>query len=163
MTSIDAESRAGLLEIQAILKAESLRQVAKRLLRRIDSPELTQKQVEVFRNPPFDEFCDELHRWAAEPVDYVHLLEDFERYERSHANSDALTIARAYNVIRWSTHSEVEALANLINTHYRNSNVRVALSSELLNRLLPDPFIAVRGNEDRRNRTMIGVQLGLEL
>ncbi|MGE3779047.1 MAG: hypothetical protein AB7F89_17815, partial [Pirellulaceae bacterium] len=118
---------------------EGRRRLAKRILRRIESPQLTEGQVDVFRNPPFDGFCRELHRWSAEPVDYLQLLDDIERYERTGQGADAIPIAHCYDNLRWSPHDEPRSLASLLNTHYRNSNVRVALSAELLNRLLPDP------------------------
>lgn len=118
---------------------DSRRNLAKRVLKRIDSPQLTESQAEVFRNPPFESFSQELRRWASEPVDYLRLLDDIEVYERSRTTGDALPVAQAYEALRWSAHPDVEKLAELLNTHYRNSNVRVALTGEFLNRLLPDP------------------------
>jgi hypothetical protein len=115
------------------------RELAKRVIKRIESPQLTEGQAAVFRNPPFDAFARELHRWSADPVDYHQLIDDVERYEQSLSSTDAERVARSFDALRWSSHEEVKALANLMNTHYRNSNVRVALSSELLNRLLPEP------------------------
>ncbi len=113
--------------------------VAKRVLKRIDSPQMSESQVEVFQKSPFEEFSLELRRWASEPVDYLRLLDQIEEYERTASTESAQAIAGCYEVVRWSPRPELRKLGELLNTHYRNGNVRVALTAEFLNRLLPDP------------------------
>jgi hypothetical protein len=46
-------------------------------------------------------------------------------------------VAREYDLLRWSVDPAVRELAETVNAYYRNANVRVALSQELVNRLLP--------------------------
>ena len=115
------------------------RQTARRVLKRMESPKLTEKQAEVFRNPPFDAFHRELCQWAYEPIDYSRLLANIEAYESTRSTGDASLIAGSYDLLRWSNQPEVEKFTELLNVHYRNSNVRVALTSEFLNRMLPAP------------------------
>lgn len=118
---------------------DKCRVTARRVLKRMESPKLTETQAEVFQNPPFDAFSRELRQWACESIDYVQLLSEIETYERTRSTRDAAPIADAYDRLRWSNHAEVQRFIELVSVHYRNSNVRVALTSEFLNRMLPDP------------------------
>jgi hypothetical protein len=113
--------------------------VARRVLKRIDSPELSRSQAEILGKSPFHEFTLDLRRWASEPIDYRRLLNQIEEHEREGTTDSAAEIAQCYNVLRWSAEPDLKQLAELLNTHYRNANVRVALTADFLNRLLPDP------------------------
>lgn len=118
---------------------ETRREIAKRVLKRIDTNQLTESQAAIFGKSPFQEFSLELRRWAAEPVDYLRLLEHVESYEQSGSVADSQAIAAVYDVVRWSPRTELQQLGEILNSHYRNANVRVALTADFLNRLLPDP------------------------
>lgn len=118
---------------------DARREVAKRILRRIESPQLSPEQIAVFQASPFAEFVLELRRWSSEPVDYLRLLDQIEEYEGTGSTESATAIAACYDVVRWSSQPELHKLGEILNTHYRNANVRVALTSDFLNRLLPDP------------------------
>lgn len=115
------------------------RALAKRVLKRIDSPDLSESQIAVFQKSPFEEFSLELRRWASEPIDYTRLLDHLEEYEELGSTDSAFQIAACYDIVRWSPHPELQKLGDLLNTHYRNANVRVALTAEFINRCLPDP------------------------
>ena len=121
------------------IDAQQLREVARRVLLRVDTPAMTLKQSEFFEQPPFPQFVKELKYWANEPVDYQKLLRDIEMYERGGVTEDAQRLVQYYQVLRWSTDEHVARLAEVLNRHYRNANVRVAVSIELINRLLPEP------------------------
>jgi hypothetical protein len=54
--------------------------------------------------------------------------------ENSRAAAD---VAHAWHQLRWSNDQRAVALAEHLNTYYRNANVRFAISGELLNLLLP--------------------------
>ena len=118
---------------------DARRETAKRILKRIESPQLSTEQIAVFQATPFAEFILELRRWASEPIDYLRLLDQIEEYERTGSTESATNVASCYDVMRWSSQPELHKLGEILNTHYRNANVRVALTSEFLNRLLPDP------------------------
>ena len=88
--------------------AAARREIAKRVLKRIDSPQLSATQVDVFEKSPFEEFSLELRRWASEPVDYLRLLDQIEDYERTGSSDSSRAIAGCYDVVRWSPQTEVE-------------------------------------------------------
>ncbi len=118
---------------------QARRELARRILARLNSPLLAPEHIEQFSEPLFTDWQFWLRRWAAEPVDYLQLVDDLETLETSRSLDDARRIALAYHALRWCDSDAVSELAETINTHYRNANVRVAISDELLNRLLPEP------------------------
>jgi len=133
------EPVSGMLLAPAGIDADRFREIARRLLGRLSDPSLSAMQVELFAQEPFCSFAAELRRWASEPVDYHQLLVDLERYELDFRSRDAEQIARAYQILRWSTDPNVVKVADQLNNLYRNGNVRVAFAGSLINRLLPPP------------------------
>lgn len=74
---------------------------------------------------------------AAEPVNMSQLLAHLERYEELGLAADARQIAEHGRSLSWSAQGECQELGRHLERHYRNANLRIALSSELVNRLLP--------------------------
>ncbi len=114
-------------------------QIAREYLRRMESADATPEQAAFFAQPPWQEFSREMRHWVCEPVDYEALLDDLERLEATGSEAAAADFATHYQILRWSSLPAAEELGNRLNTYYRNANVRVAISGELLNRLLPHP------------------------
>ena len=92
---------------------------------------------------------------ALEPVDYCRVMDEMELYEETHSTASANQLARYYQIIRWSAVPDVKQLADTVNTHYRNANLRVAVSAELLNRLLPTPF----SSDEYVRDTLLGARI----
>ena len=113
--------------------------IAGEFLQRINSADASQDQREFFGQPVWQDFAMEMRQWVCEPVDYESLLDDLERLEATNSEAASHEFASHYQILRWSTLPVVEELGNRINTYYRNANVRMAISGELLNRLLPHP------------------------
>jgi hypothetical protein len=61
----------------------------------------------------------------------------------------------AYQSLRWSSESERAALAEVLDTHYRNANIRFAISEDMINRLLPTSSVI----RQRVNDTILGAQV----
>ncbi|TWT42721.1 hypothetical protein [Botrimarina hoheduenensis] len=64
---------------------------------------------------------------------------DLERYESAPSAAQAEKIASVANQLALAPTAEAAALAQTIERDYRNANVRMALSADLINRLLPSP------------------------
>lgn len=126
--------------------------LAREVLRRMTSSQLTDNQLAFLRQPPFLKLAYHLMHWAHEPLDSSGLLADIERYEQEPLGSLAKSIAQQYEIGRWSLDPAEQAIAEQMNVHYRNANVRVAASGALLNRLLP----AVQRMRDRVDDTIQG-------
>ncbi len=70
-------------------------------------------------------------------MDYLTLLEDLERLEWNNGQRVSSDLASHYQALRWSADPQLVELADRINIYYRNANVRLAISADLLNQLLP--------------------------
>lgn len=113
------------------------RKLARDILYRFHSTQLTSDQAALLENPALQKFGQQLAAWAAEPVDLLELSAAIEKYESDESSANATEIAQQYDVLRWSTEGNTAELAQAVNSYYRNANVRVAISAELVNRLLP--------------------------
>lgn len=86
---------------------------------------------------------------AVEPVDVGPLSADLESYEQSPTPPLARAIREKQREM-WST-SDVSliALADAVDAHYRNANVRIAVTDDMLNRFMPGEHAEVRPVRDR--------------
>ncbi len=112
------------------------RLLAQRVLERLSQGSLSQAQQQFLAQASFVSFGDQLRRWAYEPLDYSALLQQLESLEDGDTLSES-EVAEGWRQLRWSPWSQTSVLAQTIDTHYRNANIRVAVSGEFINRMLP--------------------------
>lgn len=124
------------------------RQHARRVLRRMEWPGLTDAQRRFLARPEFAELAEELRGWAAEPFDFAQLLEVLEEYEQHPSAPLARTVASYRRRLSWTSDRSVTELANQIDVHYANANIRAAISQEFLERLAATPETHVERVED---------------
>ncbi|WP_153557323.1 hypothetical protein [Roseimaritima sediminicola] len=115
------------------------RLTAQRFLSRIQWSGLTAEQRRWLREPEVEDLAAALRPWAAGPVDYTRLLEQLERQESDALDLASIDVAATSQTLRFAAGSHPQQVAEAINTYYRNANLRLAVSQDLLNRLLPDP------------------------
>ena len=120
-------------------RAEQRSRLAREILTRLDAANATVEQQQFFAAPTWQEFTVELRKWVVEPVNYESLLDDLERLEEMGLEDAAQAVAESYQLLRWSSSPPMVELADRLNTYYRNANIRVAISADLVNRLLPHP------------------------
>jgi hypothetical protein len=113
------------------------RQLARDILHRLHSTQLSRDQEQFLRAGPIDTFEKQLRLRAAETPDLVALLAAIEQFEHEAYAAEAHGLAGEYDRIRWSEDPAVLDLAETVNAYYRNANLRVAISSALVNRMLP--------------------------
>ncbi|MEX2173998.1 MAG: hypothetical protein WD872_06525 [Pirellulaceae bacterium] len=113
------------------------RDLARDILHRMHSTQLSHDQSRFLKTPAFAAFTKQLHDRAAETPDLVALLDAIERHERDGLAAESQGLAEQYDLLRWSSDDGVKELVDTVNAYYRNANVRVALSAELVNRMLP--------------------------
>lgn len=113
------------------------RSLARCILARLDSTLLTPQQAKFLDRPVVHRWTEHLQKWAVEPVDRAALLKLVERFESTPTSSTARDIARANQVLRWAPDERLTDVGAQLNLHYRNANVRVAVSADFANRLLP--------------------------
>lgn len=143
--------------------------LAETFLRRLESADSTSEQQEFFAHPDWRRLAHEVRQWISEPIDYTALLDNVERVENGRGEDAARDLARQYQRLRWSNHPLINELGEQLNTHYRNANVRIAISDQLLNRLLPRQPTVNEGVNDRLlggrilGRSRVSTQLRLVL
>lgn len=113
------------------------RRLARRILARIESSQLGESQRKFLSGEVFVPLSNQLQLWAAEPIDHAKLLQQLEEYELRPSTALARELADQWNGLRWSPHQQVSELAVPLGSYYRNANVRLAVSEDLLNRMLP--------------------------
>jgi hypothetical protein len=105
---------------------------------------------------------------SSEPTDFSidvsDLLAALEQYEFSRLSSDAVKIANVIEPLLQSQNDAQRALGKAMDLHYRNANLRIVATGDLMNRLLPtthdevgridDHFLGVPvwGNSHTRTR-----------
>jgi hypothetical protein len=120
------------------------RDVAQAALKRLTQSPLSPQQREFVSREPLCALEAELRRLAAEPVDRATLLAHLEQYEQTRSPADARALARDAQSLAVSPSPQYRRLGRQLETHYRNANLRLAISEQLLNRLMPkqDPEYA---------------------
>jgi len=127
--------------------SDRLRATAQEVVRRMSQSPMAVEQQRFLTAAPFVSLFAELQVAAAEPIDPGRLLADLERYEHTRLLSDAQRLARDCQSLRWSPDPSQQRLGQWVEAYYRNANVRLCVSAELLNRWMPhrDPeYITVR-------------------
>lgn len=126
-----------LRQLAAERDVDAGRELARAALARFESRSLTARQREFLASPALVELQNQLRGWAAEPVDLRQLLVHVEQFEGTGLPSQAAHLAGDFNRLAHSVRSGDEALARQLDIDYRNANLRVSLSPEFLNRLVP--------------------------
>ncbi len=115
------------------------RQLARTVLDRLSSSQLSRAQKKFIQEGPLADLRKSLRCWAAEDVSAQRLLVDLEQYERTLLPTDARRVAEDFRGLSWSSTAEAQKLSEHVDTHYRNANLRIALTGALLNRMVPQP------------------------
>ncbi len=113
--------------------------LAREFLQRLESADSTSEQEAFFAERYWQELVAEMRLWVCDPVDYESLLDNIEHVELDRGEFAGRGLANCYEALRWSSIARVKELGERVNAYYRNANVRVAISGELINRLLPRP------------------------
>jgi hypothetical protein len=129
-------------ELREVSASEDLsygeaRRVARIILDRLSASRLSESQREFLDDEQVRPLRHQLLLWAAEPVDYVHLLNQLEAFEDAPTGTAGNAVADGWNRLRWAPHKQTNDLSKRLDTYYRNANIRLAVSGTLLNRLLP--------------------------
>jgi hypothetical protein len=128
---------AGLTSVGGEEFVESRRAAARDVLVRMTNPWLTAEQRQFLGQPPIIALGQQLRPWAGGEVSLETLAALIERYEATGSLRDADAIAELRLRMKWSADARLRAVAEDLNRHYRNANMRVAVSAEMMNRMIP--------------------------
>ena len=119
-------------------EADHQRNVARQVLSRMTQTPMSVRQRQFISSKPVAIFCAELRRWAAEPITPADVLRNIERYEQTRLSSDAQRLGNDLHSLAQSSDPQRRELARQVETHYRNANLRISLSEDMVNRLVPE-------------------------
>ena len=111
--------------------------LAQQVLKRLNQMSVSSHQRQFVTSGPMAALNQEMLRHTAEPVDSNRLLQHLENYEQSGLPSDARLLARDCEFLAVGSGAAQRELGERIETHYRNDNLRIAVTAELLNRMMP--------------------------
>ncbi len=143
--------------------------LAQEVLTRLTDKRLTTEQQEFTAREPLASLSRELRPWATGPVDLNTLLAVVERYEAHGGLRYAAAIAQLEQRMQWSNDERLQALADELHEQYRGANMRIAISKDLMNRMVPEQNIrtalvreSIAGRRVRgRSRTSTEVEVAL--
>ena len=157
----DGKAWENYLLIDQLLKATdpvdstSLSQLACRVLNRMESPILTLEQKQFIATGPIATLEEPLRALIQAELEPSQLIDQLERYESKPTSQQANQLASQYQLLKWSLADKERQLASQLDTHYRNANIRIAMSQEIINRLLPNP----EATEEPIDDTIMGARV----
>lgn len=119
-------------------------ELATQILTRLTWERLTIAQRSFLAQPNFQQLSKHLAPWATQPIDFRQLLIDIEQLEEDPINRCRASIAHTVQVLRISPQPNLRLVAETINDHYRNANVRISISNNLIQRMLPNETLQTR-------------------
>jgi hypothetical protein len=115
-----------------------------KVLSRIQWQRLSAAQQRFLAQPQFVELTSLLIVWGREPIDYRQLLTNLEQFEEASTGRANAALAGTVQILRHSDHPSQRLVAQVLNDHYRNANMRLAISAELLERFTPNSQSEIR-------------------
>jgi hypothetical protein len=118
-------------------ESQKQRELARLALEHLQSGQLNSEQQEYLSADSIARLSAELQNWIAGPVNCQSMLISLEKFEQSGLPSDARQIALYAKRLAASDDESARNLAEKLDANYRLANLRIAVSADLLNRLMP--------------------------
>jgi hypothetical protein len=119
-------------------------QLARSYLSRIYWARLDKQQQELINHEAVSELGELLSGWSRDPIDYRHLLASIEQIEFDAESRLTYAVADTIQILRHAKNDQQKQLAEVLNTHYRNANLRLTISDKLIKRFLPEQKYEIR-------------------
>ncbi|MCE2810912.1 MAG: hypothetical protein LW850_10960, partial [Planctomycetaceae bacterium] len=124
-------------------------QVAQEFLGRLTFSRVSDEQKKVLASREIQTLAEDVRPLTVIPVDYRKLLLDIESIEESSVHRNCEDVAQAIQSLRFADSQTQYAIANALNQQYRNSNIRLSVSEEFVNRLMPKDQVSTRPVQQR--------------
>ncbi|MEQ1828065.1 MAG: hypothetical protein ABL921_19040 [Pirellula sp.] len=111
--------------------------LVREFLSRVTDTRVSEVQRQVLAGAEVHKLADQVHPLSIGPVDYRKLVEDIETIESDPIHRCSKTLADAMQSLRFSEHAEQAAVSHAIGLHFRNANLRIAVSEDFINRMMP--------------------------
>ena len=129
--------------------------LSQRVMSRLQWHSLANEQSRWLQRDSIDLLVTAIRPWAHTVVDYATLLNQLEKQEANAIDLSAVEIASAAQSLRFASSPAAVKIADEINTHYRNANVRVAVSERFMERMIP----AIGPTRKAVNTQMMGARV----
>ncbi|MGQ9913972.1 MAG: hypothetical protein ACUVQQ_06460 [Thermogutta sp.] len=123
---------------RSVLAEENCRRIAEATLRDVTERDLAPDQRRFLDQPVLAAYLKELTFWRHDSVTPGELLRTVERYEQTGSPADAAALIGLYYRLEPSSDVAAQAMARTLQVLYRNANVRVVVTADLLNRMMPE-------------------------
>ncbi len=123
--------------------------VARKVLGRITSPNLTEEQQRFATEILGDRLIDQLRDISSQSVDVQKLLNTIEAYESDPQGASLFYMNSEFQNLYFSRLPQYQVAASSLDNIYRNANIRITVSRELINRALPTQAEANEPTTDR--------------
>ncbi|MFB3107093.1 MAG: hypothetical protein ACE1ZA_19525, partial [Pseudomonadales bacterium] len=139
----------------ATVANESVVMSVEKTLRRIQARELTSAQTEFLVSSSVREFEQGLWNVLAATISPTDLMRSLQAYDDDPSRVNRTIVVDQLR--RWQSplSTEYQDAVQAITAHYRNANLRLAVTEELINRLVP----AFHSYAERVNDTILGAQV----
>lgn len=124
-------------------------QVAQEFLGRLTFSRVSEDQKKVLASREIQTLAEDVRALTVIPVDYRKLLLDIESIEESSVHRSCEDVAEAIQSLRFADSQTQYAIANALNQQYRNANIRLSVSEEFVNRLMPKDQVSTRPVQQR--------------
>ena len=111
--------------------------IARRILARVTSISLTRQQARYAESVVGNDLGEMLRTISSADLDLGQFLVDVEKFETDPTSGNIAAVNRHFQNYYWSRDDQTQALADLIDDHFRNANIRIEFSQNLINRMLP--------------------------
>lgn len=112
--------------------------VAGRVFERLASPDVAADERRLFGDPRMQQLADALNAWTDADEAHLALARQVERFEGTLAPSEAQLLAAQWRRLASADDATDRELATLLNQRFRNANVRLEFTADLISRLLPE-------------------------
>lgn len=128
---------------QVVEPAEQM-EIAQEFLGRLTFSRISEDQKKVLTSREIQALAENIRPLTVSPVDYRKLLLDIESIEEVSVHRCGEDIAQVIQSLRFSDSQAQYSIANALNQQYRNANVRLSVSEDFVNRLLPKDQVSTR-------------------
>jgi hypothetical protein len=111
--------------------------LSQRLMSRLQWHSLGRKQSQWLKHASIEQLVTVIRPWAHTVVDYAALMNQLEQQEANAIDLAAVDIASAVQTLRFANSPAAVKVSDEINTHYRNANVRFAITERFIERMIP--------------------------
>jgi hypothetical protein len=130
---------AQLANATQLASPDEARQLARQVINRLTAPQASDGQRQVLGDASLQSLVEAIRPWASETSDVRAVLAALEQYEASELTSDGRALVVLSRRLNWSPEEKERQLARELDLHYRNANIRIVLTADLINRVAPDP------------------------